>query len=203
MSESADRDDDATEVLPLFPLRVVLVPGAALDLRIFEARYLDLVRECGRSGRGFGVCLIADGGEAGAPAQPVPFGTEARIEDFGSTDDGLLSLRVRGTRRFRVLATRVRPNRLVEADVRWCEPDPDDELRPEHAVLGLVLERILEQIGGEHAQAPTARLDDAAWVAWRLIELLPLSLPQRQALLEQDDPHLRLDALLAFVSEER
>lgn len=89
---------DAAASLPLFPLHGVLVPGAALDLRIFERRYLDMVGECGRNGSGFGVCLILEGNEAGAPATPVAFGTEAVIEDFGNTPEGLLSLRVRGRR---------------------------------------------------------------------------------------------------------
>ena len=47
--------------LPLFPLHTTLVPGAAVGLRVFERRYLDLVRDSGRSGEGFGVCLILDG----------------------------------------------------------------------------------------------------------------------------------------------
>ena len=60
-----------TETLPLFPLHEVLLPGAAMDLRIFERRYLDLVRDCGRSASGFGVCLILEGEEVGAPATPA------------------------------------------------------------------------------------------------------------------------------------
>src|SRR3546814_4876218 len=74
------------ESLGLFPLHAVLVPGAALGLRVFEPRYLDLVRDCGRNGGGFGICLIMDGEEAGAAAKPAAFGTEAVIEDF-DTDD--------------------------------------------------------------------------------------------------------------------
>ena len=61
-------------------------------------------------------------------------------------------------------------------------------------------EHILEQVDGEHAHAPSVRLDDAAWVGWRLVELLPLSDRQRQALLQEDDPHARLDQILALVS---
>ncbi len=110
--------------LPLFPLNTVLVPGAALGLRVFEPRYLDLVRDCGRNGTGFGVCLILEGREVGAPATPAAFGTEARIEDFDSGPDGLLHLRLRGGRRFHVERTRVRDNGLVVADVSWREPDP-------------------------------------------------------------------------------
>jgi hypothetical protein len=83
--------------------------------------------------------------------------------------------------------------------VDWCDPDPDDELRPEHALLGTVLQQVIEQAGGEFAKVPPARFDDAAWVGWRLAELLPLSDPQRQGLLEEDDPHARLDRLLALM----
>ena len=183
--------------LGLFPLQTVLLPGAALGLRVFERRYLDLVRDCMRSGTSFGVCLILEGNEAGPPPLPAAFGTEARIEDFGSGNDGLLTLRVRGARRFHATRTRVRDSGLVVAEVEWCDPDPDDELRPEHALLGTLLQRILDQVGGEHAKAAPARFDDAAWVGWRLAELLPLSDQQRQSLLQQHDPHARLDTLLA------
>ena len=189
----------ASSTLALFPLRTVLVPGAALGLRVFEPRYLDLVRDCGHSGEGFGVCLIIDGEEAGAVSATAAFGTEARIEDFGADAGGLLTLQVRGARRFHVRRTRVRDNGLVVAQVEWCDPDPDDELRPEHAVLGMLLRGILEQVGGEHATAPPARFDDAGWVGWRLAELLPLDDEQRQLLLQEDDPHARLDALLKLL----
>ena len=189
----------STHALPLFPLKTVLVPGATLGLRVFEPRYLDLVRECGHDGSGFGICLILEGEEAGATTTSAAFGTEARIEDFGADAGGLLTLQVRGARRFHVRRTRVRDNGLVVAQVEWCEPDPDDELRPEHAVLGMLLRGILEQVGGEHATAPPARFDDAGWVGWRLAELLPLEDAQRQLLLQEDDPHARLDALLALV----
>lgn len=194
----------ATACLPLFPLRAMLVPGGALGLRIFETRYLDMVRDCGRSGSGFGVCLVLDGapldGAAAAPATPAAVGTEARIEDFDTTPDGLLALRVRGARRFRVRRTRVRADGLILGDVDWCAPDPDDPLRPEHALLGDVLRQTLERIGTGAIDIPQARFDDAAWVGWRLIELLALDDAVRQALLQEDDPHARLDRLIVAIS---
>lgn len=190
----------ANELL-LFPLRTVLVPGASLGLRVFEARYLDLVSECSRGGHGFGVCLLLQGDGPGTPPAPAAHGTEAMIEDFGSGEDGLLTLRLRGARRFRVSRTRVRGNGVLVGDVEWLAPDPDDELRPEHALLGTLLVKLLEQVGGEHAEAPAARLDEAAWVGWRLAELLPISDAQRLALLAQPDPHARLERLLAMIPE--
>lgn len=194
---------EAAASLPLFPLHAVLVPGAALDLRIFERRYLDMVRDCGRSGSGFGVCLILDGDEAGTPATPAAFGSEALIEDFGRTPEGLLSLRVRGRRRFHVLRTRVRDSGLVVADIEWREDDPaaSPRLRPEHALLAELLRRILAQVGAGGTEPAPLLFENAAWVGWRLAELLPLAMPQRQALLQLDDPHARLQRLLDGIAE--
>ena len=192
---------EAGASLPLFPLHAVLVPGAPLDLRIFEPRYLDMVRDCGRAGTGFGVCLILGGGETGAPATPASWGTEAVIEDFGTTADGLLALRVRGMRRFRVVRTRVRDNGLLVGDVAFHEDvagalGASPRLRPEHALLAELLRRILSQVGGEHADAEPALFEDASWVGWRLAEWLPLTASARQALLQVDDAHARLQRLL-------
>jgi Lon protease-like protein len=188
-----------TESLPLFPLHAVLLPGAPLGLRIFEPRYLDMVRDCSLRSSGFGVCLILDGREAGTPATPAAIGTEAHVEDFGSTDDGLLLLRVRGARRFHVRQTRIRDNGLIVADVEWLARDPDDPIQPQHGLLAILLRNLLDQIGGEHARAPMAAFDEAAWVGWRLAELLPLDDARRQSLLQQDDPHRRLDRLLEMM----
>lgn len=187
-----------TPMLPLFPLQAVLVPGAVLGLRVFEPRYLDMVGECGRTGGGFGICLIAEGGEVGAPAVPAEYGTEALIEDFGTDDDGLLTLRVRGARRFRVLGTAVRDNGLVEAEVEWRAEFPARvRLRPQHALLGTLLERIFDQVGRPPGVEPD--FEDADWVGWRLLELLPMPEESRVDLLAIDDPHARLDGLLALI----
>ncbi|MBB5016638.1 LON peptidase substrate-binding domain-containing protein [Rehaibacterium terrae] len=187
--------------LPLFPLRTVLFPGGELRLRIFEPRYLDLVRSCSREGRGFGVCLLLAGQEVGPQATSAAFGTEARIVDFALLPDGLLGLTVRGGRRFHVARTRVRDNGLVVGDIDWLREPDGDELRPEHALLSVLLARMAERVGGSLARAEQRCYDDAAWVGWRLGELLPLTLPQRQALLQEPDPHARLDHLVQLLPE--
>ena len=111
--------------LPIFPLNTVLFPGGALSLRIFERRYLDLVRDCARDGAGFGVCLILEGREAGEPALPAAVGTLARIVDFSTTPDGLLGIRALGTQRFRLARSRVRDNGAAHGEVEpWPEVEP-------------------------------------------------------------------------------
>ncbi|WP_312235990.1 LON peptidase substrate-binding domain-containing protein [Stenotrophomonas sp.] len=188
-----------TVSLPLFPLHAVLLPGARLGLRVFERRYLDMLRECSRQESTFGICLILDGEEVGRPASPAAYGVEARIEDFDVGPDGVLVLRLRGQRRFHVLRTRVRDNGLILADVAWSTPDHDDELRPEHALLATVLGHIIEQAGTAFAPTHPAQLEQAAWVGWRLAELQPLDEPQRLQLLQHDDPHQRLEDLLGWM----
>lgn len=185
--------------IPLFPLNAVLFPGGHLSLRIFEPRYLDLVRECSRSGSGFGVCLILAGSEAGEPATPAAVGTLARIEDFYSLPDGLLGIRARGSRRFRAATTRVRDNGLVHGLVHWLPEEPEITIPPEFGLLVVILERLLEQVGGEHARADRQRFDDASWVSFRLAELLPVEAAERQRWLQLTDPLQRLDGLMRCI----
>lgn len=86
------------------------------------------------------------------------------------------------------------------AAVEWQEDDPAVPLRPEHALLRDVLAGILEQAGSDPYAVPKSYMEDAAWVGWRLAELLPLDDPQRLGLLQEPDPHARLQRLLEFVS---
>lgn len=184
------------EELPLFPLRCVLFPGGELRLRIFETRYLDMIRLCTREQRPFGVCLVVDGGEVGAPALPAAIGTSARVVDFYTLADGMLGISCVGERRFHVERTRVRDNGLVVADIRFLDDSEDEKVRPEHGLLVHLLERILEQVGGAHAKAARLRFDQAHWVGCRLAELLPFEDPQRQQILEAQDPHDRLQKIV-------
>jgi len=110
-----------TTDIPLFPLNTVLFPGGLLSLRVFERRYLDLVRDCARTGGGFGVCLILHGRESGEPAVPAAIGTLANIVDFYTETGGLLGICVRGSRRFHVERSRVRDNGLAHGEVAYSE----------------------------------------------------------------------------------
>jgi Lon protease-like protein len=177
--------------IPLFPLGTVLFPGGPLPLRIFETRYIDLVRRCLRDGSGFGVVLIREGAEAGGPALTFDVGTYARIVDFSQQPDGLLGIRAAGERRFRILERRRARDGLNLADVEWLPQEPRLSLPAEFADLGPALEAILEQVGEPYAGLER-HMDDAAWVAGRLAEILPLPVVHKQHCLELDDPLERL-----------
>ena len=191
----------ATVALPLFPLNTVLMPEGVLSLRIFEPRYLDLVKRCARGGEGFGVCLVGAADAGDGAGRPTGVGTEARIVDFTLRDDGLLGIAVEGERRFRICATSVQADGLTVGEVLWMPAVRSGRVRPEHAFLVDLLKRMLERAGGPHAHAEPARFDDADWVSCRLAELLPLSLSQRHQLLEESHARTRLDDLLRWLPQ--
>lgn len=184
------------ERIPLFPLNTVLFPEGPLSLRIFEPRYLDMVKECTTQDSEFGVCLILQGSEAGEPAAAVRFGTTARIVDFFTLDDGLLGIRATGKERFQVDGTSVRDNGLMEAAIQRVEAEDSEELGTEYLILRTVLERMLEQVGALYPGYGESELSDATWVGHRLAELLPIELHEKQRLLEMSDPSGRLDWLM-------
>jgi Lon protease-like protein len=180
------------EVIPLFPLNTVLFPGGPLPLRIFEARYIDLVRRCLRDNSGFGVVLISSGEEAGqGPTETCDVGTYARIVDFSGEPDGLLGIEARGERRFRILTRRRERDGLNLAEVEWLPAEVAVPLPEEFSDVGPALDYVLGQVG-EPYESLERHVDDAAWVAGRLAEILPVSTAHKQHCLELDDPLERL-----------
>jgi Lon protease-like protein len=187
----------AVERLPLFPLHTVLFPGGPLALRIFEARYLDLVRGCMRDGGSFGVVLILAGAEAGAAAAVADVGTSARLVDFDTLPDGLLGVTCQGERRFRVHSRWQQADGLNVAEVAYLPEDAPCALPASAAHLARLLRQVLPQLGTAYASA-AVRFEDAGWVANRCAEILPLSLAQRLELLQLDEPAVRLERVAAW-----
>lgn len=185
------------EELPLFPLRTVLFPGGLLPLRIFEARYVDLVGRCMRDESEFGVLLIARGGETGAVESLARVGTSARIVDFNRLPEGLLGLMCRGSRRFELVDRSTRPDGLHVGRVRWlaaaAAPLPEAQ-QP----LARLLEQVLRELG-DSARFLEPAYGDCGWVADRLAELMPLPRGVQQSFLEMDDPLERLSRLAQMI----
>lgn len=188
------------ESLALFPLDTVLFPGGPLPLRIFETRYLDMLSRCLKSNAGFGVCLIEQGSETG-PARTYTVGTLARIRDWSNDADGLLHILAIGERRFRIVRMRAQHDGLYLGEVEWL-PDESPLPLPESAQpLAAMLRSLLAQLPERYATI-TKAYDDSSWVGYRLAELLPLPVKQRQHLLEISDAQLRLDIIAALVQSQ-
>jgi Lon protease-like protein len=182
--------------IPLFPLHTVLFPDGPLPLRIFEPRYLGMVGECLRNDGEFGVVLITQGGETGEAAYSRDVGCLARIVDWDQSDDGLLTIRAIGTRRFRVYERWVDSNQLVRAQVEALPEAPPLPVPTRYNPQAEWVAKVLPQL---EPYADILPQDDAAWLAGRLAELLSLKASQRQMLLEMDDPAARLERVAAFI----
>ena len=183
----------------IFPLGTVLFPGGTLPLKIFEQRYIEMTKACLRDNRPFGVCLIREGREVGAPAVPETIGCLADIESWDMPQLGLFHLVARGGERFRLLETHIASNGLMTGSIERIAPDaPAGEVdRACQEVLKLVIDRV----GASSFPAPVA-LDDASWVGYRLAEILPLDPAVKQQLLELHDAGERLERVRAMLVKE-
>ena len=190
--------------LPLFPLQTVLFPGGLLSLKVFEARYLDLVGSCLRGQKPFGVVSLKQGTEVRRGNDPTVFettGTMAELIDVDSAQPGILQVRCRGLQRFEVTRSMQEPDGLWVADASLV---PEDEsVAPSEAFLETVRGlanaiATLKAKGSEPFLQPYL-FDDAGWVANRWCEILPISMAAKQKLMELPDAQVRLQLVNDFL----
>ena len=195
--------------LPIFPLGTVLFPGGALPLRVFEARYLDMVRDCMQRGSPFGVCLIVKGREVGEAAEHEPVGCLATITDWDMQQLGLLQIRTRGERRFRITARRVQADGLIRAEAQPIEPEDDQPVPQRFAACASLVRRIVEDLVEKEPGALNRMVgepylyDSASWVSNRLSEFLPIPARAKQKLMELSDPLARLSIVHRYLEQHR
>lgn len=190
--------------LPLFPLNTVLFPGGILPLKVFEPRYVDLVSDCMKQGKPFGVNLIRSGQEAGSPADPEPVGCLASISDWDMPELGILQIRVTGGQRFYAENMQVEASKsggLILARAQFIAVEAPLELPAKHRACSDMLRRIIDHLGHDRFQMPF-KYDDAVWVGYRLAELLPLKRSARQNMLEMNDSLVRIEILHSFLTQQ-
>ena len=184
--------------LPIFPLKAVLFPGGRLPLRVFEARYMDMVKDCLKNERTFGICSITEGEEVGTPAAYASVGTIAKIESWDMAELGILGLVTEGGSRFNVLSRETTASGLAVADVALLQEEDADDTSPPAALFVDLLEKLIERVGERHFTAER-HFDDPNWVSYRLAEILPLKLTLKQKLLEVNDSEVRLRVIGEFL----
>ncbi|RJG04988.1 ATP-dependent protease [Noviherbaspirillum cavernae] len=199
--------------LPLFPLKTVLFPGGVLPLKVFETRYIDMVRDCMKRDAPFGVVLIKSGQEVGIAAEPEAVGCLACIAQVEIPTLGVMLLRTEGGERFRIRETRVLSDQRLEAQVDMIAPDTDSPVSDIHLVCAGALKAIIDDVEatgvaaeGNAFVSPFARplqLDSTAWIANRWCEILPIPLKARQKLLELRDAQSRLSIVHQYLQQHR
>jgi len=186
--------------ISIFPLHTVLYPGGALALRIFEPRYLDMVGKCLKEDTGFGICLISEGKETDASAESFEYGTFGNISYWQQLPEGLLGITVRGQQRFRIISKQTDANGLCMAEVEMLPNEHTQTLPSRFQALSAMTEEMLTQIGHPYTTLPKF-YDDASWVGYRLAELLPIALVQKQHFLQLTDPIERLERISGIIAE--
>ena len=188
--------------LPIFPLQTVLFPGGLLPLKIFEVRYMDMAKACLRDSTAFGVCLIREGQEVGAPAVPEDVGCVASIAECDMEELGILKIRAEGTERFRIVSREVTRQGLIVAQVESLPGEVDAVDVPGLSECAELLRKLLLGIGEDRFAQPF-RFDNATWVGFRLAEILPLRSDVKQKMLEITDPGVRLAVLYRFLRQQK
>ncbi len=195
--------------LPLFALPLVLFPGGRAGIKVFEARYLDMVAECLRTRLPFGVVCLRAGSDIARSGETVELetaGVLAAIDEVDAERPGILNLRITGGQRFRIHApAEQRANGLWLAHAEGIADDapsvPGLAMLPTVTALADAIRKLQHQ--GRTPFATPYRLDDAGWVANRWCELLPVSLAAKQKLMELEDPQLRLSLVDGFLRDKK
>jgi Lon protease-like protein len=167
-------------------------------LRVFETRYMDMTRDCLKRDAPFGVCLIREGAEVGAPAVPEGIGCLATILEWDMQQQGILNIKTRGGQRFRILERRTGAQGLTSADIELIPPETSAPVPEAFSSCTRLLEMVVVDQGKPIFAEPHA-FDDASWVGYRLAEILPVPLVAKQKLLELNDSLGRLSILQRFL----
>ena len=132
--------------IPLFPLGTVLFPDGVIALKIFEARYLDMIKQCLREKTEFGVVSIIknlDISEEDVSLSFSKIGTLAQIEDFDPIQPALYMTKSFGTQRFMLISSKQEVNGLWMGEVELLENDPLTPVPQEHQKVVKLLDEII------------------------------------------------------------
>jgi Lon protease-like protein len=176
------------EEIPLFPLNVVLFPGMHLPLHIFEPRYREMIALCSEEKRPFGVILIREGDESGAPAVPFDIGTTARILNVDRMEDGRMNIVTVGEDRFRLTSYTAQKKAYMVGEIEPLndEPVPGAELAAAAREVSQLAQRYVAmvQAASGHDLMPLQMGEDPARISFVVGGTLHIDNHQRQQILE-------------------
>lgn len=199
---------DMSYSLPLFPLSSVLFPGGLLALRVFEARYLDLMTACIKTESPFGVVCIKKGSEVRHDASQTEvehIGCHAALIEWDMPQAGLMVVRCKGLERFEILDTRSTANGLMVGNVNAMESDAPAQVPAQlqfaQAALKQAISSIEARVDGAPPFVKPYDFVSAGWVANRWCELLPIPVHLKQQLMALPDPLARLELVAGFLKK--
>ena len=190
--------------LPLFPLDVVLFPGTALPLHVFEPRYCSMVVDCLREDKPFGIVLVKPE-SIHLQEEPYLVGTIASIRDLDELEDGQYNLMAMGTTRFRI-ASQHRTKPYLSAIVEPFEDtiEPEDELvtlaTQARTLFGRYLDLLVEAVSEQEIEESLP--DDGQALSLFIANFLDIENEQKQRYLELTSSLQRLQEEIAILRRE-
>lgn len=125
--------------IPIFPLSMVAFPGERINLHIFEPRYKQLIQECDREQKTFGIPIVEQN-------TILDVGTEMIVENIHKVyPDGEMDIQVKGLQAFKVLeVVREVPEKLYAGAIVSLLPNLEDR----HSRLRDELEGLTRELFG-------------------------------------------------------
>ncbi|MDM7859792.1 LON peptidase substrate-binding domain-containing protein [Alteromonas sp. ASW11-36] len=173
--------------LSLFPLSAHLLPGGRMSLRIFEPRYVRMVKEVCASDSVFVVCMLNSEGDKEINTHIHPLGTVGKVIDFDVLEDGLLGVTVEGQHCVKVSSIETESDGLRVGQCEEVDGWTCDISQTDIAPMNMRLKEIFEKYPEVNALYAEPAFDDPIWVIHRWLELLPVDASKKQYFLEQKD----------------
>jgi Lon protease-like protein len=184
-------------LLPLFPLQLVVFPGSAIPLHIFEDRYKEMVGEAEAAGTEFGIVLAKDGGIMNAGCTVL---VESVLKRY---PDGRFDVLTRGQRRF-VIQSLNQDKEYLRGEVEFYGDDDAESAPPELRMQALLaLERMraaLSQAGGVSGEPESPPDPEHPFLSFQLAEAVD-DLDFRNMLQRSRSESERLRVFAGFTEE--
>jgi Lon protease-like protein len=176
-----------SKLLPLFPLDIVLLPGAPLPLHVFEPRYKEMITECLAGDKLFGIVRAQEEGVA-------DIGCTAEILDVTKKyEDGRMDIATAGRRRFEVMEVN-QERSFLQAEVMFIEDEPGSATKEEIDAAVDLHKQLLDIVGVEEAGG----YSDIPQLSYYLAGSLPLDLDFKQTLLTMKSESERMPAVVSY-----
>ena len=188
------------KLIPLFPLQSIVLPGGLFPLRIFERRYLDMVRDCIKNNTDFCIVLIRNNSKEEYITDVYNYGCLVKITDWNQLDDGLLGITVEGINKVKILDRGLEKTNLLTGTIEDIEIEKEYMIPQKHLLLSRFYKKIYPGI--KHVISfKKERYADASWVGFRLIECLPLDSSTKNKLIAMDHAIERLNILQKIIQK--
>ena len=180
--------------VPLFPLKSIVLPGGIFPLRIFERRYIDMVKSCIKDDAGFCIVLVRNDTKDKYIDDIYNYGCYVKITDWNQLEDGLLGITVEGQSKVHILNSKLNKNNLLCGNIEKISDEREYMIPQKYLILSKFYKKIYPGIKN-FISYKNERYSDASWVGFRLTECLPLDSNTKNKLIAINNGIERLERL--------